>query len=390
MKILLTSDWYPPAVNGVVTSVLNLKRGLELCGHEVRVLTLSSTSRSYETDGVVYLGSVKADAVYPGARLRAAFGTDYLSQILQWGPAVVHSNCEFSTFPLARQVAEQLHVPLVHTYHTIYESYTHYFSPSKRLGRKAAAAFSRRVAAQTDALIAPTEKVRALLQSYGLTKPIYLLPTGIDQERFSSAACTSRAALRRELHILPAQTVLIFVGRMAQEKNCDELLRMMLPLRSENLCLLLVGGGPCLKQLQRQAKALGLERQVIFTGMVSPALIDRYYQAGDLFVSASTSEAQGLTYIEALASGLPMLCRRDSCLRGVLAENVNGWLYDTEADFVQKVRRFMDYPKYSAMFSQNARTLSENFSIPVFAQHAERIYQEQIGSRRTALQGATV
>ena len=107
MKILITSDWYSPAVNGVVTSVKNLRRELERRGHKVRVLTLSQTTRSWEKDGVTYLGSLAAGLVYPGARLRTALAGKWVRELVAWRPDVVHSQCEFSTFFLARRIAEE-------------------------------------------------------------------------------------------------------------------------------------------------------------------------------------------------------------------------------------------------------------------------------------------
>ena len=108
MKVLLTTDWYAPAVNGVVTSVKNLRRELERRGHEVRILTLSQTTRSREQDGVTALGSVAAGLIYPGARLRTALAGGYVRELVEWGPDVVHSQCEFSTFFLARRIAVAL------------------------------------------------------------------------------------------------------------------------------------------------------------------------------------------------------------------------------------------------------------------------------------------
>lgn len=168
MKILITTDWYTPAVNGVVTSVKNLQRELERRGHEVRILTLSQSLHSWSRDGVTAIGSVNAGRIYPGARLRTAMAGRWVRELMDWRPDVIHSQCEFSTFFLARRIAEELDVPLVHTYHTVYEDYTHYFSPSVRWGRCAVAAFSRWVAAQVDGMIAPTGKVRGLLQGYGV------------------------------------------------------------------------------------------------------------------------------------------------------------------------------------------------------------------------------
>ena len=158
MKILIASDWYTPAVNGVVTSVKNLRRELQRRGHEVRVLTLSQTRSSWEEDGVTYLGSVPVGLIYPGARLRTALAGKWVRDLVEWGPDVVHTQCEMSTFFLARRIAEELDIPLIHTYHTVYEDYTHYFSPSQRLGKKAVAVLSRKVGSMTDCMIAPTEK----------------------------------------------------------------------------------------------------------------------------------------------------------------------------------------------------------------------------------------
>lgn len=383
MKILLTSDWYTPAVNGVVTSVRNLKCGLEARGHEVRIITLSRTRHSYEKDGVIYVGSVKANVVYPGARLRITFGKKWMNRMRRWKPDIVHSNCEFCTFPLAQRISQELQIPLIHTYHTVYENYTHYFSPSKAWGRKMVTAFTRKVAQKTDALIAPTEKVKVLLQGYGISNPLYVLPTGIDQQKFfMEHKELERIRIRKQLGILPEQVVLISVGRMAKEKNCDELIRMMVHFRREDIRLLFVGDGPYRHKMQKLAEKLDVDRQIIFTGMISPKQISRYYQAGDLFVSASASETQGLTYIEALMSGLPMLCRRDDSLCGVIQENVNGWQYDSETEYIQKVRHFIEHPEQKKVLTRNALQIGESFSVPVFAYHAEQIYQEQISLKK--------
>lgn len=245
MKILITTDWYTPAVNGVVTSVKNLQRELERRGHEVRILTLSQSLHSWSRDGVTAIGSVNAGRIYPGARLRTAMAGRWVRELMDWRPDVIHSQCEFSTFFLARRIAEELDVPLVHTYHTVYEDYTHYFSPSVRWGRCAVAAFSRWVAAQVDGMIAPTGKVRGLLQGYGVRCPVFVVPTGIDLRRFQQEGDPMRrAVLRASLGIPAENTVLVCVGRLAEEKNIQELLKLRASLGSRPVTLLLVGDGP--------------------------------------------------------------------------------------------------------------------------------------------------
>ena len=380
MKILITSDWYTPAVNGVVTSVKNLRRELEERGHEVRILTLSQSRRSYARDGVTYLGSVTAGLIYPGARLRTALAGKLIRELVEWGPGVVHSQCEFSTFFLARRIAEELDIPLIHTYHTVYEDYTHYFSPSVHFGKKAAAAFTRWAASHTDCLIAPTGKVRLLLQDYGVAKPVFVVPSGIDLRRFrGSLDETRRNVLRASLGIPAGRTVLVFVGRLAGEKRVEELLRFRADMGPCDVTLLLVGDGPDRKRLETVAAELGLEApDVIFTGMVPAEEVAEWYQLGDLFVSASTSETQGLTYAEALAAGVPVLCRADPCLLGVVRDGENGWQYRGEADFKQKLKGFLDHPERRADLSRAARATGEEYSAQRFAQRVEAIYEEQI------------
>ena len=378
MKILITSDWYIPAVNGVVTSVKNLRRELEARGHEVRVLTLSQDRHSYEKDGVTCVGSVAAGLIYPGARLRTALAGGLIRELVGWGPDVVHSQCEFSTFFLARRIAEELEIPLVHTYHTVYEDYTHYFSPSVHFGRKAAAVFTRWAASHTDCLIAPTAKVRMLLQGYGVQKPVFVVPSGIDLRHFRSEPDPLRSAvLRASLDIPQDRTVLVFVGRLAEEKRVDELLRFRADMGPGGVTLLLVGDGPDRGRLEGVAAGLGLAApDVVFAGMVPAEQVADWYQLGDLFVSASTSETQGLTYAEALAAGVPVLCRKDPCVDGVITDGVNGWQYEDAGGFNRALDAFCGDGERRKEMSRAALASSEQFSAEAFGAAAEKLYQE--------------
>ena len=380
MKILITSDWYSPAVNGVVTSVLNLRRELEARGHEVRVLTLSQSPRSSYQDGVTRLGSISAGLIYPGARLRTALGSRYVRELIRWKPDVVHSQCEFSTFFLARKIAEHLDIPLIHTYHTIYEDYTHYFSPIQKWSHQTISIFTRWITARTDCVIAPTEKVRRLLEGYRVRTKIEVVPTGIDLRRFTAPIPPERlAALRQELGIPKDHLILACIGRLAEEKNIQELLNFYARCRRDApMTLLLVGDGPYRETLEQQTRELGLGDSVRFTGMISPNQVAEYYQLGDLFLSASTSETQGLTYIEALSSGTPALCRADACLEGVIADGKNGWQYRDEADFRQKLDQFAASPELRRQLSRGAAESAMQFSAQVFAQRVEQIYRKQM------------
>ena len=380
MKILITSDWNPAAVNGVVTSVKNLRRELELRGHEVRILTLALSPLSQEGDGVTYLGSIPVGRIYPGARVRRAFVGKYIQELIRWKPDVVHSQCEFSTFFLAKRIAEELDIPLIHTYHTVYEDYTHYFSPSVRLGKKAVATLSRWVANHTDAMIAPTDKVRRLLLGYGVCSPIHVIPSGIDLRRFAGKTePETLGRMRAELGIPAGNKILVNVGRQAEEKNLEELLRFRANMGRRDVTLLLVGGGPWKTHLEGVAACLGLKApDVVFAGMVPPETVVDWYRMGDLFVSASTSETQGLTYVEALAAGVPALCRADECLDPVIRQGENGWQYTDEEAFRSYLEEFFSDPGRRQAMAQSALETAEEYSAALFAKRVEEIYLAQI------------
>lgn len=381
MKILLTTDWWTPAVNGVVRSVTLLRRELMARGHDVKVLTLSSTNHSYEEDGVIYLGSLSADRVYPGARVRFAAWNRWMRVLTDWRPDIIHSQCEFSTFLPAWRLARRCGCPLVHTYHTAYEDYTRYIIPSQRCGRVAVKELTRLFSGRCDAIIAPTGKVADLLEHYGVSCPVYTVPTGIDLAAFHPIDDAQRPALRRALGLPENERILVSIGRLAAEKNHGELLRLLVrePAGSRPL-LLFVGDGPARAQLEQQAADLGLVDRVMFAGMVPPAEVVRYYQAGDAFVCASQSETQGLTYFEALACGTPTIVRADPCLEGVVEDGVNGWQWKDAAGFHEALAALSD-PDTARRLRQGALATAQRFSAEHFAQQALQVYEEAVERR---------
>lgn len=378
MKILLTTDWWVPAVNGVVRSVLLLREQLMAQGHDVKVLTLSSNGHSYEEDGVIYLGSMDAGRIYPGARIRCSATGHWKEELKHWKPDIVHAQCEFSTFGPAWRVARRCGCPLVHTYHTVYEDYTRYLIPSVRYGRMAVQQFTRIIAARCTAIIAPTEKVRVLLEDYGVKCPIYTVPTGIDLSAFHPVSAEQRQELRRELGLPEDKTLLVAVGRIAAEKEPEMLLQMLAEeTPEERPTLVFVGDGPYRPELEQQTADLGLSDWVIFTGMIPPAKVMSYYQVGDAFACASQSETQGLTYFEALACGLPLLCRADPCLDGVVEDGKNGWLWRDQLEFHAGLQALRTGGAARwAELSQGALDTAERYSAENFARQVLDVYDE--------------
>ena len=347
MKILLTTDTWVPTINGVVMSTATLRAALTAQGHEVRVLTLSGDSHTYTKDGVTSLGSLDAGLVYPGARMRAPALNRAIRDLIDWHPDVVHSQCEFSTFAPARRIAHAAGAPLIHTYHTVYEDYTHYFSPSRSMGRKMAALFTRMICAGCDAVIAPTPKISRLLASYGVHCPVRIIPTGLDLQRF---AVPRDDALRSRLGLPPKEankTVLLSLGRLAKEKNTTELVDSMQNL--PDAVLLIVGDGPERAVLEQQAQSLGVADRVIFVGAVPPAEVPRYY--------------------------------------ALVREGETGWAYHTPAELAARAAALPKGPQLAAM-QQNARRAVQPYTKEQFGLSVVRLYAAVLGRKYVARSAA--
>ncbi len=377
-KILITTDLYTVSTNGVVTSVQNLFDELTQMGHDVKILTISDTLHSHKEGAVYYIRSVPLKVVYPDLRMPTSYRHKLIQEIIDWKPDVVHSQCEFFSYQFAARIAKITGAPLVHTYHTLYEQYlTSYVVPSKRLGDYLAKVLSRHRLKRVATLVAPTQKVETTLQGYGMRSPISVVPSGISLEQhFQRLTPEQRIARRKALGIGEEDLVLLNLGRLGGEKNLGELLDYFAEARKENqdLKFLIVGDGPAREDLEKQAKKLGLEEHVIFTGMVPPKEVQNYYQLGDVFVSASTSETQGLTYIEAAANGLPLLCRQDDCLADVLEEGENGCEFTSAEEFLHSIDTVMD-PQWRQAAARRSEEIAASFDKKHFGQAIETVYE---------------
>ena len=379
LKILITTDLYTVATNGVVTSVQNLFDELTANGHDVRILTISGDLHSHKEGSVYYIRSVPLKGVYPDLRMPTSFRHKLIQEIIDWKPDIVHSQCEFFSYQFAARISKITGAPIVHTYHTLYEQYmTSYLVPSKRLGDYLVKMLSRRRLKRVSTLVAPTQKVENTLQSYGMDTPISVVPSGISlQQHFQRLQSEERELRRRELGIGEEDLVLINLGRLGGEKNLGELLELFAEARkkNENLKFLIVGDGPAREDLEKQAVTLGIGSDVIFTGMVPPDQVQNYYQLGDVFVSASTSETQGLTYIEAAANGLPLLCRQDDCLADVLEEGENGYEYTSAEEFLNAIDTMMDDDAWRAAAARRSEEIAASFDKKAFGEAIETVYE---------------
>ncbi len=386
MKILITSDTFTPTINGVVTSVLNLHEQLTQLGHEVRILTLSPDASSWKADNVYYVKSY-AFNIYPG--IRGAYPNEhfFLDEIIEWYPDLIHTQCEFFTMHFAKKIARHLGIPIIHTYHTMYEHYIDYLLPSRKGKNRLVGRIVKDILKPVSAVIAPTQKAKSSLEEFGIPVPIEVIPTGINLDDFHhSLTDTEKQELKEQLHIPSDKTILVTVGRVGKEKNLDEIIEFLTPLcKTEPIFYVIVGDGPYKEELQQIISSSELKDSVLFTGMVPCKETWKYYQLGDIFVSSSISETQGLTYIEALASGTPLVCRKDSCLEGVLIEEYNGYTFDNQTQFVQAISNMIHQPQLRQQLSKQARSSSEKFSKENFGLAVEDLYQKISGENKTSV-----
>lgn len=379
MKVLITTDLYTTNTNGVVTSVRNLMEELEKKGHEVRVLTVSEKLKSHQDGNIYYIKSLPLGAIYPDVRMPISYHRHrFIQELIDWKPEVIHSQCEFFSYQFASYISRKSGAPIVHTYHTLYEQYVTYIFPSQRIGAFFVGKLSKYRLRKAEAVVAPTQKVEAVLKNYGVRNPIHVVPSGIALERHKERITEEeRRGKRSALGIPEDHTVLLNLGRLGTEKNLSELIEMFSIALSQNpkLTMLIVGDGPARKELEELSEKLTVADHVIFTGMVDPSEVHKYYQVGDIFVSASTSETQGLTYVEAAANGLPLLCRRDPCLDGVLVEGKNGYEYEAEQEFCELLDTILSSPDWCHTARVQSKEIADTFDKSSFAEKIEAIYE---------------
>lgn len=388
MRIGIFTDTYLPDINGVASSSHILRNELVKHGHEVLVVTTEiKKGVDYEDDPHVYrLSGIELKKLYD-YRLASFYSVKAMKVIKEMDLDVIHVQTEFSVGIFGKIAANILNIPVIYTYHTQYEDYVHYapvigkFESAQPLLKKAVSKISQLYGDGCTELIVPSLKTKEILDGYGVENDMHVIPTGLELDRFekSSLDLNHLNMVKNECGLNHDDVFsLIFLGRVAPEKSIDMIIDALYILkeRNNNVRLVIVGGGPGLDDLKDQAEKLGLSQDIYFAGAKLAKEVPYYYHACQVFVSASVSETQGLTYIEAMAAGLPVLARYDKNLDGIINDGKNGFFFHDEkklADCIEKIMQ-MDL---SALKTQ-AYLDSRQYSSENFYQKVINVYQEAI------------
>jgi 1,2-diacylglycerol 3-alpha-glucosyltransferase len=385
MNIGLFTDMYHPRISGVVTSALILVRQLTRMGHKVYVFTTSDPLAPYFEPRVFRLPSAPLLMLRDTHRMAYFYPPRLIYKIRRIRLDVVHTYTEFSLGVFGKIISKLYNVPMVHTYHTMYEDYLHYIARGRLISRKGAQNLSRLFCNRADLVIAPSDSTRKYLLEIGVRKPLRTIPTGIDFAPFSpmrySASDLARA--RAEVGLTPSDKVIAVIGRVAKEKSIDVLVAMM-PLllpRVPKAKLLIVGDGPARGDLECQARTLGVGHAVKFAGFKPWADIGRYYQLGDVFATASTSETQGLTYVEAMAARIPVVIKEAPAPGSLVRHNETGFVFKENADAVGVIASALTDTALAQQVARRAYAAVQPLSAEVFGVELEAVYSEAIRLR---------
>ena len=385
MRIGIFTDTYPPYINGVSTSISMLENALKKMGHEVFIVTVNSENMKYKKEkNIIRIPGIPT-GIYD-YRLTGIYPIRAIKTIKSWNLDVIHSHTEFGIGTFARIIAKQLNIPLVHTYHTMYEDYVHYITKghfnktSKKLVEYLSKIYCDKTAQE---LIVPTKKTYDLfMKKYKIKNDVHIIPTGIEIEKFYKENLKEEKLnkIKEKYNITKKDFIILYIGRLGQEKNIDFLIdnHEQFVNKNKNIKLVIVGTGPDYDKYKEKIKKLNLEQNIILTGKVPYNQIQYYYSLGDVFVTASTTETQGLTVIEAMAASIPVVCIDDESFRNTVINGINGYLFKNKKEYIKYIEELIDDNKKLKELGKNARKSTDQYSSKYYAESALKVYNKML------------
>ncbi len=379
MKILMISDVYFPRVNGVSTSIGTFRHELARLGHQVDLIAPDYPAGCAPEDGIYRVRS-RAVPRDPEDRAMSLAGVRALhSRLAGGGYDLVHVQTPFIAHYAGLAIARRLGVPCIETYHTFFEEYLFHYVPflPRNWMRALARRFSRAQGGSVDALVVPSPAMRDALSAYGVTAPMHVIPTGIRAAEFRGG---DGARFRVWLDIPADAPLMLFVGRVAHEKNIGFLLRAFSRALAymPKMMLVVAGEGPAESSLRRLADQLRIAKSMRFVGYLDRknALLD-CYRAADAFVFASRTETQGLVLLEAMAMGLPVISTAVMGTASIVGPRRGAMVpEDNEVSFATAMLRLAGDPALRARLAGDAVSYAGEWGADVMAGKLSRLYAE--------------
>ncbi|MCP8321668.1 MAG: glycosyltransferase [archaeon] len=377
MKIAFFSDTYLPNRDGVVTSILILRKALEERGHEVFIFCSGSrrAKKRNMDDHVFYYASIPFRP-YPDYKI-AFFPFLLKRKVEKLGIQLVHSHGLATTGWAAVYAARSLNLPIITTFHTLIPEAVHYIAKGNRMGR-----FVKRIAwsyvkfylKRSNAIIVPGNVIKDILIKHGVEKDIYLIPNGIDVNRFNPDI---NGEPIRDLLGIKDEHLVLYIGRIAKEKNLDVLIKAV-PKVLKNLphCKFVVAGiGPAADYYKNMVLESNLKESIIFQGYIEDENLAYYYAGSDIFVFPSKFETQGLTALEAMACGKPVVGADFLAIKDIVKNGYNGYLFDPDDpdDCAEKIIKTINE---RSIMSKNARQTALEYSVDECIKKLLKVYEK--------------
>lgn len=378
MKIGMFTDSYRPYTSGVVRSIETTAGKLTELGHEVFIFAPSYPN--YEKESGVFRFASVPTPTYPDFAIALPFSLYLNTTIKKLDLDVIHVHSPFTMGLLGSRCAKRYGLPLVFTYHTMYDQYVHYLPFAQGISRKVVLQLSKKFCNRCDLVITPTEVIRNIV-SPRIQTHVKAVPTGIDIEEF---AAPDRQWLRREYGIAEDTKILLHLGRLGKEKNVGFLLKVYGEIikKHPKTKLVIVGDGPERQALIEEAGQMGL-RDVLFTGPLPRQRVVDSYAGADLFIFASTTETQGLVLGEAKAAGLPSVAVKALGASEMVKDGVDGFLTPLSLEkFIIKVDQLLANDDLRTVMAERALVEAEKISSTAMAKKLLGAYEEAAVSKK--------